>query len=241
MTSFQRLELPAFPLLKSTKQTMSSWPYPEDEPLPLAYTLGVGFKNLSSAPAFIKLNTVIGHLIETTLGWDRYQRNTPDAPILHQIIRARTAIVHDLLCLPDDSTNVRTADECLYELCRLGTLSYMLVFLYPLSKDNGPHGELAKRLMVMLDIASSLELWTTDANFMLWATMMGGIMAKDTPLRHWFVEELNNSGLKHTLIAWPPVSSVLSNYLWLENDCEADGVGLWRETWALTQSRAVSV
>lgn len=220
---------------------MSSWPCSEGDPLPLAYTLGTGFKGLSSAPAFVKLNIIIGHLIETTLGWDRYQRNTPDAPILHQIVRARNAVVHDLLCLPDIFATVRSADECLYELSRLGTLSYMLIFLHPLSKDNGPHEQLSKRLMVLLDIATSLDLWTTDANFMLWVTVMGGIMAKDTPLRHWFVEELNNSGLKHTLVAWPPVSSVLSNYLWLESECEADGIALWRETWALTQSRAASV
>lgn len=241
LASFQCLQPPGFPLLKSTKQTMSSWPSPEGEPLPLAYTLGIGSKGVSSAPAFVKLNIIIGHLIETTLGWGRYQRNTPDAPRLHQNVRARNAVVHDLLCLPDISTNVRSADECLYELSRLGTLSYILIFLHPLSKDNGPYEQLAKRLMVMLDIATSLDLWAIDANFMLWVTVIGGMMAKDTPLLYWFVEELNNSALKHTLVAWPPVSSVLSNYLWLESECGADGTALWRETWALTQAMAASV
>ena len=239
LASFQCLQPPAFPLLESTEQTMSSWPSSEGESLP--YTLGIGFKGLSSAPAFAKLKITIGHLIETTLGWDRYQKNTPDAPMLNQIVQARNAVAHDLLCLPDISTKVRSADECLYELGRLGTLSYILIFLHPLAHDTGPHAQLAKRLKVMLDIAISLDLWATDTNFMLWVTVIGGIMAKDTPLRHWFVEQLNKSGLKHTLVTWPPVSSVLSNYLWLESECGADGIALWRETWTLTQARAASV
>ncbi len=117
----------------------------------------------------------------------------------------------------------------------------MLIFLHPLSKDNGPHDQLAKRLMSMLDIAASLQLWATDATFMLWVTVVGGIMAKENWLRHWYVEELNNSGPKYKLVAWPAVTNVLSNYLWLESEGGLDGITLWRETWAWAQPRAARV
>ena len=240
MTSFQRLEQPAFPLLKSTKQILSSWASPE-EPAPCTYTLGIGFNGLSNSSSFPKLLGVISSLTETILGWDRYQRATLDTPILYQIVRARHAVLHDLQCLPDLSIAVRAADDCLYELCRLGTMSFLLIFLYPLARENGPHELLAKRLMVMLDIANSMNLWKTHTNFMLWVSVVGGIVANESPLRHWFVEEIHNSGIKHTMVAWPPVSSVLMNYLWLESECEDEGVTLWQETWAMTQSRAASV
>jgi hypothetical protein len=241
LTSFQRLEPPAFPLLKSTKQVMSRWPMPEGNPSSLSAKLGTGFRGLSTVFAYTKFNVIVGYLAETILGWERYQRSTPDAPILCQIAQARNAILHDLLCLPDLSESVHCPDECVYELCRLGTLSFALIFLYPLSESNGPHETLAKRMMVMLDIASSFRLWGVYPDLMMWATLMGGIASKETPLRHWFVEELNTSGIKHTLLAWPPVSSMLANFFWLDNECDADGISLWRETWELTQSRAVSI
>jgi hypothetical protein len=208
--------------------------------MPFSYAMGIGFKNLSAASPFVKLNAIIPSLVETTLGWFKYQKAATDAPILRQIVMARTTILHDLLSVPDICPSVRSPDECLYALCRLGCLSYMLIFLYPLSQGNGPHEQLARRLMVMLDIASSLELWTTHANLMLWVTIIGGMVAKGTPLRHWYIEELNNSGIKHALVAWPLVSSVLKNYLWLDIECEAEGMALWRASRELTQSRAAS-
>jgi hypothetical protein len=213
----------------------------EGNPSPLSTTLGTGFKGLSSVSAYAQFSFIVGFLSETILGWERYQRSAPDAPILCQIAQARNAILHDLLCLPDLSESVHSPEECLYELCRLGTLCFKLIFLYPLSRSNGPYDALAKRMMVMLDITSSFRLWSTHPDLMLWATFMGGIVSKETPFRYWFVEELNSSGIKHTMIAWPRVSNVLASFFWLNDECDADGICLWRETWELTQSRAVSI
>ena len=215
---------------------MSSWPVSGGDPSPLAYTLGTGFKNLSSAPPFIQLHAIIGHIKETTLGWYRYQTSMLDAPLLHQIVEARTCVVHDLLCLPDLSNDIQSREECLYELCRLGTLSYMLIFLYPLSMSHGPHEQLANRLMVMLDIAFPLGLWATDTNFMQWVTVIGGITAKDTPLCRWYAKQLSKFGTLRALGTWPRFSSVLTNYLWLNSECDTDGMEFWQESMALNQS-----
>ena len=252
LTSFQQLAVPAFPLVRSTKSLLGSWSTAENSSSHLAYTLGTSFNGLSTTPSFARLGTAINYVVEITLGYDRYEHSTPDAPILHQVIRARSAVIHDILSLPDPppstpiptptSSAIIALDTTIYSLSRLATFSYLLIALYPISRENGPHEELARRIQSLLENASLLNMWETHSSLLVWASMLGGIMAKDTILRPWYVEHINQSGIKHTLIAWPPVSAVLTGFLWLESECNREGKELWNETWNVTMgARAASV
>jgi hypothetical protein len=241
LTSFQRLESPAFPLVVSLDDLMQDWPVQQGETTPLALMLGVGFSNLTSSPSFPKLHAILGHLITVTLGWDAHQRHVAGAPTLHQVVLARTAVIHDLLCLPEFSPTIPNPEDCLYELCRLGALAYVLLFLYPLPRQNGPHETIAQRLLTALDFASSFNLWRREPKLVLWAAFMGGIMARGTPMRIWYVDRLNSPKIKHTLVEWTAVTNTLSNYLWLENECDREGGMFWQDIWGITQARAASV
>lgn len=239
MTSFQTLSKPQFPLLKCFKSTLTSWPVAKSETSPLAQLLGSRFCRLPKSERFSHFKVVIKDIRTITIGYDRYQKNHFEAPILHQILSARLAALHDLLNLPTSSVN--TAENCLYELCRHSTLAYMALALFPVSRKCGLHEELAKRIMALLDNADSFNLWSSYSKFLLWAAVMGGIMAKNTPLRAWFVNYLNDSGIKRTMVAWPPFNNLLTACLWLDSECDVEGLSLWNEAWDVTMSRAASV
>lgn len=239
MTSFQLLKPPKFSFHKSCKSILASWTTSKHDSSPLTQLLATSFRHLPQSDTMTRLRTVICNIATISIGYERYQQSHFDAPIFRQILLARLAALHELLSLPTSAA--QTADNCLYEICRHSTLAYMALALFPVSRECGPHEELAQRIMALLDNAESYNLWPTYSRFLLWATALGGIMAKDTPLRSWYVNYLNNSGIKHTLIAWPPFSNLLTTCLWLESECDVEGQALWSEAWGVTMSRAASV
>ncbi|RMZ91674.1 hypothetical protein DV736_g1092, partial [Chaetothyriales sp. CBS 134916] len=240
LTSCQRLVAPTFPPLESTGSLVSTWP-PVETRTPLSYSLGTGFSSLSDEATYVRLCTVIDYVVQITLGYDRYERRSPDAPILYHVIRARSAVIHDLLSLPDSVGDAVTPDSIIYEMSRLGSLAYMLISLYPIAPGNGPHAELARRLQGLLGHSSRLGMWDTHLPFLLWAVVLGGIMAKEFASRAWYVQYLSSSGLKDTFSTWSAVSTIMTAFLWHKSGCESAGKELWEQSWDITQQRAASV
>ncbi|RMD44308.1 hypothetical protein DV735_g910, partial [Chaetothyriales sp. CBS 134920] len=229
MISCQRLAVPTFPLLQSTESLLGTWPRVESR-TGLSTYLGSGFSGLSDEATYGRLCAVIEHLVQITLGYDRYERSSPDAPILYHILHARSAVIHDLLSLPDSvGDEAGPPDSIIYELSRLGSLAYMLVFLYPISPGNGPHEEVAQRIQGLLRHASRSGMWQTHLPFLVWAVVLGGIMAKALDIRSWYVEHLNSLGLKDMFPAWSSVSTMMTGFLWHKSGCDSEGKELWGE------------
>ena len=241
LISFRRLCPPSFPLIKQTDDYINTWPPPLQGSSTLAYTIGIGFNDLAMSPKAAQLRTILRNVSEITLAFDRFQRKSPDAPDFNSIIRARSAVVHDLLSLPDYTDGDGSVETTTYHLCHLGGMAYMLVCLYPLYQDTGPHEELSKRIKVVLEHASSRGMWESHPGLLLWASVLGGMLSQGNVLRLWYVEHLSQSGIKNSLLSWAAVSGTLMCFLWLESECDQQGQELWTEVWSPSPSRAASV
>lgn len=238
VTSFYTLQAPRFALLKSYHSITACWRTSIDNSSSVRTSWGSAFSRLPSHRMFERLRATISKIVMVSTHYERCWE-TMEISVLHEILPARNAALHDLLCLPP--SHVATADDCLYEICRHTAFAYMALALHPISRENSPNSELAKRLRALLSSASFHDLWSTYSSLLLWAAMLGGIMAKNTDMRSWYVRYLARSGVKHTLVTWSSLRDLLSTYLWLDSECEEEGLALWKEVWDTTSSRAVSV
>ena len=226
VTSFYTLQAPRFALLKSYHSITASWRTSIDNSSSLRASWGSAFSRSASHRLFDRLRATISKIVMVSAHYERCWE-TMEISVLHEILPARNAALHDLLCLP--RSHVATADDCLYEICRHTAFAYMALALHPVSRENSPNSELAKRLRALLSSASFYDLWSTYSSLLLWTAMLGGIMAKDTDMRFWYVRYLARSGVKHTLVTWSALRDLLSTYLWLDSECEEEGLALWKE------------
>ncbi|OAP54972.1 hypothetical protein AYL99_10672 [Fonsecaea erecta] len=208
--AFQDMCVPAFPLLAPTSLVMSSWPETPAALVPSLQTLASGFEDLGDVIGLAPLLQVIHYVRLITIGFDAYLSGNPSAPSLNQIVWARNFMTHDLLSLPskgslsaqrhDSSTSdVMTHSSplhSLYNLVRLSTMAYTLLVLFPVRCTADIHQKLTRELMLALDDCTVLELWTTHPQLLLWSTVLGGLVAKDTSLRPWFAEMIRQARTK---------------------------------------------
>lgn len=227
--AFRNLHVPSYPLRISTARLMATWPYTNPEAVrPLLYRLGTGFQSLPASTLDNPLFQAIDTICEISKGYDLYLRKDDSAPRLIHVIWGRNCLIHDLLSLPDRSSDPLSPDSCLYEVCRLATLAYMLLVLFPFPRVSGPHYLLAQRLMHILGSCWTFGLQQEYQDLFLWASMLGGILAEDTALRIWFIEELRLPR-EQALKPWNLVKDVCTCFLWFEQDCDAPGEKLWME------------
>lgn len=228
--AFKVLRAPVYPLRVSTPRLMSFWPY--SDPLLIRGSfrnLATGFLELPPTlredPLFDTINTVK----EVAVGYDLYLHRDRSAPLLLLIIWGRNCLLHNLLCSPDRSDILFDLEPCLYELCRLGTLAFMLLVLFPLPRVSGIHYTLARRLMLALDNFPIFEPRYPPPDLNLWVTVMGGLLADRDPLRRYFMERATRISEDHGIIDWHSVKDVCATFLWLEADCDAPGELFWEE------------
>ncbi|KAJ9640592.1 hypothetical protein H2204_003220 [Knufia peltigerae] len=235
--AFKNLTAPTYPLRITTARLMAIWPYPDphSNTVPQALQLlATSFTNLPP-PAAVQLEDPLVQTIETirdvTIGYDLYMRKDPTAPRHIHVVWARNTLLHDLLRLPDRSwdDNPLIWDSCIYEICRLGTLAYMLLVLFPLPRVSGLHYTLARRIQHALDSCLVFDLWERHAELLLWATTLGGILAEASTLRPWFCQVAIKLCRELTLYSWTDIKGVCLTFLWYEQDCDKLGEDFWRE------------
>ncbi|OQU96040.1 hypothetical protein CLAIMM_02179 isoform 3 [Cladophialophora immunda] len=214
--AFQDMRVPAFPLLAPTSLIMSTWPQTPTGLAPSLQNLTSGFQDFGDIVGFAPLLQVVNNARLITIGFDAYLSGHPSAPSLDQIVWARNFMTHDLLSLPlalplpylrhgaaqmhdGGSSSIMTHSSplhSLYDLVRLSTMAYTLLVLFPVPSVAAIHGKLTRELMLALDDCTVLELWTTHSRLLLWSTVLGGIVAKDTSLRPWFAEMIRQARTK---------------------------------------------
>jgi hypothetical protein len=214
-----------------TSSAMLAWPYPEpgDVRQVMRY-LGSAFYDLPLTITSNPLFKVINIIKEITIGYDNWTRQCSPCPSLERILWARNSVQHDLLCLPDKSSQVSNSPTCIYEVCRLGTMAYMLLVLFPVPRIAHMHPRLGRRLMTAINSSDLLGLWDHYASLLLWATILGGIVSENhTRLRQQYLAMSAHAQMKQTLRTWPLVKEICARHLWLDLECDEAGKAFWLE------------
>ncbi|GKZ89046.1 hypothetical protein AnigIFM59636_010184 [Aspergillus niger] len=127
------------------------------------------------------------------------------------------------------------------EVCRLATIIYSIGVTFPLSGVRAPFGTLAMTLQSELEKNDLLNNWPIlehgDILF-LWILMVGGIAARDSPGRGWFIECLSEIMFVSENVQWSCVKEKLQMILWLDIACDMAGRDVWSEAHSLLQNRA---
>ncbi|GAM43752.1 hypothetical protein TCE0_060r18818 [Talaromyces pinophilus] len=168
---------------------------------------------------------------------DRYMRGLLPNPDLRQLSDRRNLIQHRLMSLRPTSGRDGVGVN-LAEACRLSTIILSVGVIFPLSGHEAPFFTLANMLRAELESCGALAMlperqYTT---ILIWILTLGGIAAKQTPSRAWFVDKL--SSVPTTLpTRWMEVKTRLHSMLWLSGACDHAGERLWKEVELLKLSR----
>jgi hypothetical protein len=145
------------------------------------------------------------------------------------IIHWRNAIHHKLLCLPR-AVGLLSRDSAVYEACRLATLIYSNLVIFPLPTGTGVQSRLATQMCKTLRSCDVYSCWAEEPFKMLWLTMMGGIAATDGMDRLWYARKLTqiwSENLRAMIPTWQACTEALETYLWWRHVCDEPGRLLW--------------
>lgn len=161
---------------------------------------------------------------------DHYARGGPTTPDLVDLVNARHAAQHRLLSqLPPPQSNFLQGDKCVLHACRLATLIFSDMVIFPLPATQGLKHRLAPLLRHTLQACSMACDWELHAYTLLWATTLGAIAATHSHERGWYVEKmiahLRNLGIDQ----WSSLNSICSRFLWWKPVCEEPTETLWQE------------
>lgn len=214
-----------------TSFVMKTWPSPTPGAVrPLLKKLVTGFRDLPACITNSPLFNIIDLFREVTIGYDNCLRQVTPHPSLERILWARNCLQHDLISVLEISQDDLKHDNCLHELCRLGTMAYTLLVLFPVPRVAGMHPRLAKRLFDTMDNCTVLGMWDDYPGLLLWTTILGGIVAETIPsLRRLYVSISRWTPVKHTPGAWNLVRDICAGFLWLEEGCDEAGRALWND------------
>jgi Fungal specific transcription factor domain len=127
----------------------------------------------------------------------------------------RNLIQYRLLSLKWNTKNTRLS------ICRLAALIFSFGVIYPLA-DPDPLQQLCDDLQKLLERTPEIA-----DDFIIWATMLGGIAALGTDRQDWFVQRLVAACRKRELRTWKSVKSGMRTFLWSERACDPGGLELW--------------
>lgn len=155
------------------------------------------------------------------------------------IIHWRNAIHHRLLSLARRAERERMSRESIvYEACRVATLIYSNMVIFPLPVCSGVSGRLATQMRRALEAGDEVSAWEDEPFTMLWLTAMGGLAASNDRYggdasgadRSWFVRRLRfvcAEILQGSITSWTQCSDILESSLWWYYVCDDPGRLLW--------------
>jgi len=169
---------------------------------------------------------VIQSLCDFTVIIESYVEGRWTARTASTIIDQRNYVQHRLMSLPTkqelDDGGVMDVDP-LYESCRLATIAYSFLVVFPLPPVIGPFEAVAAELRQEL-LTVHLEFQdSSTAQLVLWITVMGGIAALGLPERLWFRSRVNILRAHLGVTSWPELKAVLQQFLWHPSTNDPDG------------------
>jgi hypothetical protein len=123
----------------------------------------------------------------------------------------------------------------LYESCRLALVIMGVGVVFPLPPQSAPLLNLARILQTELQSIKDTSKAYSSVNIKLvsWCMTLGGIAATGSPLRTWYVEEIQRLAGPCGLPGWDRIKQDLKMILWLDKACDSAGRLFWEEALCL--------
>lgn len=221
---------PSFPLRRVPLSLVESGKHIHDSrSIELNARLGTGFKYFRFIPEGSVLFPILEACCEVTVALDHYARGGPTAPDMVDLVEARNAAQHRLLCQNTPEATLRGGDHAAVQTCRLATLVYNDMVIFPMRPIQGVKPRLASLLKAALEKCANICVWDSHAYLLLWATSLGAIAATFTPDRPWYVQQLIKQTQVLGIDQWAAMEFVLSKFLWWSPVCSEPGEELWNE------------
>ena len=169
---------------------------------------------------------------EVTVALDHHQRSGRLHPRLKDVVISANSVHHALCSLPSARLlDTRSNNDDIYELCRLATLIYSDMVLFPLPSCTGVKPRLADSIRTLLE--SRMTEWlpeTKDSAMMLWAIFLGTIAATFSHHRTWFVSKLATLTAKIVIpLDFSCFKSMMESFLWWDFIFEEPSLTIWND------------
>lgn len=217
---------------------------PDAQARRLLRQLGKGFDEI---PELSGLGDTVYLIRDVVVALDQYERRSRERAGLPVLLRARNAVQHHLLCLPQAEMNPNTGgiDCSLQEICRLGFLIFSNLALFPLPAASGVAARLVGMLRgCLLDSTISLShvnVWSQYSTLVTWAAVLGGIASCSLSEHLWYVNYLADITALTPAPEWHSVEEdILSRYIWWRHTCSQLGERVWMEAYTIAQRRAIT-
>lgn len=164
---------------------------------------------------------------------EAYVDGSPTAESLGTICDRRNLIQWHIISLRPATTDFHTAGGSgLYECCRLALSIFGVGVIFPLPSETAPLLDLAQMLQVKL-CSETFKATFLDSvaaqNIHCWCVLMGGLAARGSQERGWFVQELRFWVLSNCISTWDELSIILNSVLWYDIACDLAGKEMWME------------
>ncbi len=220
---------------------------PDEDATFLAKRLVSGIVSMpNDAGELDSLLEIAKHASIVSMDLDQYQRSRKapqdrqtNLPDICHVNFTRWCVLHDSLTLPVRAIrdSHRLAD-LIYELLRLTILAYCAIVLVPMPPSRPLPGMIAAKLEDVLDACVNSKVSDSphvqQPSLFLSSVILGGICAVQAPeadvrkrLANRFVDFVEYVSVKPDPHAWPIVTNILSDFLWLGSECDEPGKEFW--------------
>ena len=230
----KRIKPPLLPAHWPDESLVSSGKHTPD---PIASAMGdlvgTGFEFLAKASGGEDLYLVLEHMCEVTIALDHHTRRGAGSPEMVDLVIARNSAQHQLLSLPLLEIGEEFDGALMTHICRMATLIYSDMVLFPIPAIQKVKPALALRLKSLLldwniEFPCRLRL-----KLLTWATTLGCIASIFEPEHDWFLQQLNLHLTMSRIQDWPSLRDLCSTFLWWSPVCDPPGRSIWSEAQAL--------
>ncbi|KAL1854701.1 hypothetical protein Plec18170_004792 [Paecilomyces lecythidis] len=238
--SLSKPVLPYIPLVKNGRQSIQpEWPSKVLTQIS-AYGPARDFRQYIQAGLTEELGEILQDIHTYSVVIDLYGKRKLHYPGDAIMVDRRNYIQHRLMSLPsiaecaDDTLFFET--HRVYEPCRLATMIYSLLTVFPVPPVNAPLAQLGRMVRVALTESDPRRSWRSAPDLLLWAFVLGAIAsgvettnADDRELRAWYVGSLNRLATASRIRCWNDMKKIMKNIIWLDCLCDAYGKELWED------------
>ena len=208
--------------------------------------LGLGFAMVWSSANSLSIPELLGVLAQFSDFTFFLDNFVEGRYVLHEPVEltdARNYSQHALMWLPTSralSTTSQVEVDAQYETCRLATLLYSLLVVFPLPPTVGLFEKPVRRLRTEVAALSSLQQGFDGPRRKLhyWILTMGGVASIGLSERQYFLKELIDQSDRLSIKSWQEALDTLKHFLWHPTTNNKDGLDLWNDMQAARTSTA---
>ena len=193
---------------------------------------GNGFSCLQAFTSMEEALSIVMDMVSLTSHLEAWCQQTLANPNHSCLISRRNALQHRLLSLPPALTSKVAGSDVpssLYECCRLTTMLYSAVVIFPNPPSSGCLQRLVLSIKSVLEEIQLKELYGPRAKLYIWALFLTGVAANGTRERSWFVTRLRGLVLLEHIHCWLDMKDLVVSFLWMDSVCDDGGMELWNE------------